>query len=77
MGCTQELAPESRFSEPHVRLQPNINMKFSKSYRSVEFESDVARIDPAADRWLHTANRAREKITVRLRFHLILIQPIV
>jgi hypothetical protein len=24
-----------------------------------EARSDVARIDPAADRWLHTANRAR------------------
>jgi hypothetical protein len=43
MGCTQELAPESRFSEPHVRLQPNINMKFSKSYRSVEFEVFILR----------------------------------
>jgi hypothetical protein len=24
-----------------------------------EARSDVARFDPAADRWLHTANRAR------------------
>jgi hypothetical protein len=29
-----------------------------------EARSDVARIDPAADRWLHTANRARAVRTV-------------
>jgi hypothetical protein len=34
-----------------------------------EARSDVARIDPAADRWLHTANRARASYR-RLSFTL-------
>jgi hypothetical protein len=33
-----------------------------------EARSDVARIDPAADRWLHTANRARATTDPRAEF---------
>jgi hypothetical protein len=33
-----------------------------------EARSDVARIDPAADRWLHTANRARATTDPRVLF---------
>jgi hypothetical protein len=29
-----------------------------------EARSDVARIDHAADRWLHTANRARARLKI-------------
>jgi hypothetical protein len=32
-----------------------------------EARSDVARIDPAADRWLHTANRARASYLKKIR----------
>jgi hypothetical protein len=33
-----------------------------------EARSDVARIDPAAERWLHTANRARATTDLKLFF---------